>query len=364
MYEDMTFNVIMDRLIDRVVAKYSDIDTREGSFMYDALAPAALELENLYQELDAFSRETYAGTASREGLTMRGAEIGIAPKEATFAEFKGNFDAEVPIGSRFNNDYFNYTVTEKVSDPTTDNQYYVYRLQCETAGSEANTLLTDLVNIDKVTGLTYAKITSCEIEGEDEEDTEDFRNRYFHAVAGDAVDGNVRQYEIWCEEFGGIGNYKVTPCWNGANTVKVSILSPSNTPASSTLVNEFQTYLDPNKEGMGNGVAPIGAVVTVDTATALPITVSFKASLADGYTYDSALTTKIQKAIQDYLASIAFVKSAVNYMSIGAAIMNLEFIEAISNLKVNDGTTDVTIGSGKVPTCTANNAITWSVITS
>lgn len=38
MYEDMTFENIMDRCLDRVS---SSIDKREGSVVYDVIAPAA-----------------------------------------------------------------------------------------------------------------------------------------------------------------------------------------------------------------------------------------------------------------------------------------------------------------------------------
>lgn len=48
MYEDMTFENIMDRCLDRVS---SSIDKREGSVVYDAIAPAAAELAIMYIEL-------------------------------------------------------------------------------------------------------------------------------------------------------------------------------------------------------------------------------------------------------------------------------------------------------------------------
>nr|WGD74615.1 hypothetical protein P5668_08845 [Bacillus subtilis] len=41
MFEDQTFEVIMDRMLNSISA---DIDTREGSVIYNALAPAAAEL--------------------------------------------------------------------------------------------------------------------------------------------------------------------------------------------------------------------------------------------------------------------------------------------------------------------------------
>ena len=43
MYESMTYEVILQRMLERVREKYPDLDTREGSVIYDALAPAAVE---------------------------------------------------------------------------------------------------------------------------------------------------------------------------------------------------------------------------------------------------------------------------------------------------------------------------------
>ena len=41
MYENMTFENVMDRCLARVSAS---VDKREGSIVYDAIAPAAAEL--------------------------------------------------------------------------------------------------------------------------------------------------------------------------------------------------------------------------------------------------------------------------------------------------------------------------------
>lgn len=48
MYETQTFETIMDRCLSRVS---SSVDKREGSVIYDALAPACAELATLYTEL-------------------------------------------------------------------------------------------------------------------------------------------------------------------------------------------------------------------------------------------------------------------------------------------------------------------------
>jgi uncharacterized phage protein gp47/JayE len=158
----------------------------------------------------------------------------------------------------------------------------------------------------------------------------------------------------WCNEYDGIGNYKIFPLWNGENTVKVSILSASNRAASADLIAEFQEYLDPNIQGMGNGVAPIGAFVTVTTATEVPISISATVKMKDGYTDTSA----IDKALTDYFAQVAYEKSLIAYMNIGATILNAEGVDFVTNLTVQGGTSDVNLGVEEIPTL---GSVNWTV---
>ena len=76
MYEGMTFDFILEKMLKNVP---KDIDKREGSIIYDAVAPAAAELAQLYIELDCVLTETFADTAGRQYLVMRAAERGIEP---------------------------------------------------------------------------------------------------------------------------------------------------------------------------------------------------------------------------------------------------------------------------------------------
>ena len=47
--DEMTFDYIMNRMLESVP---DTVDKREGSIIYDALAPAAAELVKCYMELD------------------------------------------------------------------------------------------------------------------------------------------------------------------------------------------------------------------------------------------------------------------------------------------------------------------------
>lgn len=353
-YEHMTYEVILQRMMDRVSESYPNIDTREGSILFNALAPAAAELAIAYIELDNVRNESFVDTASREYILLACKQIGmdITTFEESTGTHKGLFDVEVSIGSRWNYDLYNYEVTEFIG---MENNYYAYKLVCETAGSTPNTVVGDLTPITEIpTGLTYAKLTECLVEGEDETPDEDIQTAYYEYVNNVRSDGNVAQYQLWCSEYPGIGHYKIFPLWNGANTVKVSILSSSNTKASDELVDAFQAHLDPGVTGMGDGVAPIGAFVTVTTATEKAINVNATVTLKSGYTSTDAINT----ALLNYFASIAYEKSMVAYMNIGAVILGVDGVESVSNVTVNGGTSDVTLGGEEIPVLGTTN---WTV---
>ena len=68
----------------------------------------------IYVALDTVLNETFADTASRDYLIMRCAERGITPLPATCAVGIGEFSMDIPIGTRFSCDKYNWAVTEKI----------------------------------------------------------------------------------------------------------------------------------------------------------------------------------------------------------------------------------------------------------
>ena len=343
-YEDMTYEVILQRMMDRVTSKYPTLDNREGSIIFNALAPAAIELAIMYTELNNVLNESFVNTASREYILLGCEQMGMDTSvfSATAGVHKAQFNTKVEIDSRWNCELYNYTVTEYVG---LENGRYTYRVLCETTGTAPNKVNGDLIPItDSPSNLNYAKLVECLIEGENETPDEDIRIAYNEFVNSSVTDGNIAQYERWCSEYDGIGNYKIIPLWNGANTVKVSILSSSNNTASDELISEFQEYLDPGCKGMGDGKAPIGSFVTVSTATELPISVTANVTMKSGYNDKSVIDT----ALRDYFSEMAYQKTNVSYMSVGAIILGVEGVDSITNLLINNKTTDILLGDEEI----------------
>lgn len=350
-YENITYEVIMKRMMNRVSADYPNLDTREGSIVFNALASAAVEMAIMYTELDNTRNESFIDTATREYKLIACKQMGIDTSqfEANAGTHKAEFNVEVPIGSKWNCDIYNYEVMEYLG---LEGELHTYSLLCDTMGTAPNNQKGDLTAItDYPNGLSHAKLVECLIEGENEKSNDDIVSVYYEYVNSTVTDGNVAQYKRWCNEYDGIGNSKIFPLWNGEGTVKVSILSASNHKATDELVAEFQEYLDPGTTGMGDGIAPIGAFVTVATATEVPINISATIKMKSGFTDTSGITTALDK----FLSSLAYEKNQVSYMTVGATILGVNGVEYVSDLVINGGIADIILGEEEIPSLGTTN---------
>lgn len=344
MYEDITFEVILQRMLDRVP---NNIDKREGSIIYNALAPAAVELQNMYIELDWILNQSFADTAQREYLIKRCAERGIFPEEATKAILKGEFNIDVPIGSRFSLDILNYRVIEKISNG-------VFKLECETPGEIGNQKLGTLIPIDYIEGLTSAELTELLIPGEDEEDTESLRERYFNSLESQSFGGNIADYKEKTKQLPGVGGVKVYPVWNGGGTVKLVIIDSTYNVPSSTLIDAVQTAVDPiQNQGKGVGFAPIGHVVTVEGVSATTININTNITYQEGWTW-ADIEPYVHKAIDDYFFELASSWENENNLivrisQIETRILNIAGVVDIENTTINGQAQNFVLGADNIP---------------
>lgn len=345
MFEGMTYEAILEDMLSRVS---DELDKREGSIIYDALAPTAYHLAQIYFGLDFLVDLASGDTAVGEYLDRIVADYGLTRKAATYASRKITTSGPVFIGTRWGVNDTVYAITELIEENE-------YKAICEQLGSIGNAYTGTLDNIDNVSGVTAA-LTDILIPGIDEESDEVLRERFRQYLANPAQNSNLAQYKQWAMEFSGVGRAKIFPLWAGGNTIKIAITNSEYQPADTALVNAFQTHIDPGAAGLGNGAAPIGSKVTVVSGTAKNIGVTADVTLADGYTEPEGTA----KAISDYLASITFEKNSVNYMRVGSTLLDCASIADINNLKINGATTDITLAGEEIPVL---NNISLAVVT-
>lgn len=294
MFESKTYDSLITEMISMIS---SNVDTREGSLIYDALAPIAYELSLIYEQLDVVLDEVFVDTASREYLILRCLERDLEPTEATCGVFKAVFNlSTVPIGSLFALEGYTYEVISQIDS-------YSYKLEVSTAGTEPNEVLGSLTPISEISGLTTATLTEVLILGEDEESTESLRARYFANISAASFSGNVADYCEKVEAISGVGGAKVVSAWAGGGTVKVLVLSSDYGVTSSTLLSEIKEVLDPS-DGDGLGLAPIGHVVTVASVEECEIDLEFTLDYDGDNTWDD-VESLVLAAINDYFLELA-----------------------------------------------------------
>lgn len=320
------------------------MDKREGSVIYDALAPCAAALKNAYIAMEDILLESFIGTASGKYLDLIAKEFGLERNPASYAMLKGEFNINVEIGTRFNGDENNYIVSGKISDG-------VFRLICETAGKLGNDYIGVITPIEYIEGLERAFITEVLIAGSDEETDDELRKRVISEISHASREGNVYQYIKWANEYEGIGNVRVFPLWNGCNTVKVSILDANNGKATDSLISDFQNYLDPESKGLGNGKAPIGACVKVSTANEVRLSVNFDFSLNQGFDKIYGLNEELK----DYLRDLSYNQDVLSFYGLASKILENTSVASITNLKINGSESDIDISGEKIPVLNSVN---------
>ncbi|MDO4754447.1 MAG: baseplate J/gp47 family protein, partial [Bacillota bacterium] len=275
------------------------MDKREGSVIYDAVAPVAAELAQAYIQMDALLDAGFADTAVGKNLDRRASERGILRRRATAAVRKAALTgAIVPVGVRFSGDDLNFEVSEKISEGE-------YKLTCETPGDEGNRYKGVLYPIDYIEGFSSAVMTDILIPGEDEEGDDAFRKRYFDSFQSQAFGGNVADYKARVDSLPGVGGVKVYPAKNGAGTVGLVIVNSDYDVPSTSLIEQVQNEVDPPESaGKGTGIAPIGHVVTVSGVTAAPVNIASTITYASGWSFSEAKAL-IESAIDGYFKELA-----------------------------------------------------------
>lgn len=349
MFEEMDYESILNRMLDRIP---DTIDKREGSIIYDALAPAAAELAQMYINLESSIDLVFVDTASDEYLDRLCNQIGIYRNQATNAVKKGIFydnnknTMDINIGSRFTCEDTYWKVVEKIDKGT-------YRMECETDGTNGNNITGKLVPIEYIPNLNYGELTELLIPGENTETDEALRKRYIDRSNSIAFGGNVIDYQQKTNLIEGVGATHVIPVWNGGGTVKLVILDSNYNKASEYLVKTVQNEICPNLTDTGTGIAPIGHSVTVDTVTEKTINISSKITLSESGELEST-REKIKEELEKYFLNLRktwedSTSLIVRKSQIETTILSIDSIIDISETKLNDADSNIEVSIQSIP---------------
>lgn len=399
MFENKTYEALLQSALSRVSPA---LDKREGSMVMNGVAPSMAELAQLFIGLDFVFTATYIATAPREYLIKRGQDRNMPPEAATCAVSRAEFNVEVPIGARFSCDDLNFTVVERMSIAEDTSTNLSYRVICETPGAAANGYTGTLIPIDYVDGLTRAELVELLIPGEDEEDTEVYRQRLLDSYQSQAFGGNQTAYIEKVTAIPGVGSLKVHPVWNGGlnpaslipnddvtqwynsivgaleppvaawltaiytaakdkllttgGTVKLVILASNNTVPSSTLLDEIQTAVDPvENAGEGLGLAPIGHVVTVAGVLPEQVDIELNLTYAPGWNW-AAVKSYVEAVIDEYFEELAKSWASSDHLTVRISHIESRILAGCSNMvtdltgtTINGEETNLVLDADSIP---------------
>lgn len=352
-FSSQTYANILAAMLAQVPSTY---DKRDTAPIPTALGPAAYTFEGFYLTLNQVQQQAFIQTASGQSLDYLAVLAGLTRYPASAAVRLGVFNASVPIGSRFstingaNSINFTATATATVEDPQEGNYYY--QLTAETPGTIGNEYTGAILPITNIPGLTSAQITDILVPGDDEETDAAFQQRIITALNDRPFGGNIASYRENILAIDGVGAVQVYPTWNGGGTVKCSVLGSDYLPASEQLVENVQNAIDPPTQGLGLGLAPIGAQVTIVAPSEVTVNISATVTLASGYSVEQ-VQTPIETAIQNYLlsvrqswatntSSLSVVYAADVYLArITAAIVGVPGVVNATDVEINSAAQDL-----------------------
>jgi len=231
-----------------------DLDKAEGSYIWDSITPAAIELALAAIRAQEVLRRGFASTTFGDYLDLRCEEHGITrrpPAKATGqVKFTGAAGTVVPKGTRVATPADRATGTSSVEFATTD----LVTLDAAGAGYAgveavlagcggnvpAGSISLPVTPVPGITGITNLAETSG---GLDTEDDNSLLARYLQKVRTPSAGGNRADYINWAGEVAGVGGVAVIPVRDGSGTVSIAIIDNDRQPASQELVEEVLNYI-------------------------------------------------------------------------------------------------------------------------
>lgn len=348
MYDNKDYDTILGDMCARV---NDNISTREGSLVNFALAPAAAELEELYNNLEVADINTSALTCDREHLIIFGNENNIPIKIATNAVWLAEFDVDFEVGERFEAGELTYISIEKVAD----RKYY---LECETAGVEGNVKPDDeLLPIEFIDDYENGELVELIEEAVNDEDTEVYRERYLAERKQEyAMGGNRADYKKFIKELIGVGGVKQERVRKEHKRINTYIISSAWGKPSDDVVAQVQQAVDPKEnQGDGEGKAPFWHVVDVYPVDTEEINISAKFELSPPETFETILPN-LEKAVGRYFIELNKTWEdsgkgglVVRALKVAEAMADVEGVIDIQDLLLNGTEGNITLHRNAIP---------------
>ena len=372
--DELKTGVSTEEIIQAMLARIDGYDTTEGGFIYDMVAPTALEKAELLEFwlplalmtmshiwatgrwLDYHAAD--AGNMVRKGKTYGYGDVIVTTTEAV--TFPKGFIFSVP--SENSSPAIDFETVEAASINAAGT--LTIRVKAVEAGINSN-VAEDTITIMKNPIVGVESITNTAITGGTEAESDDsLRQRIDDYYAGRSASfvGNRADYERWAKAVDGVGTAHCIPTFDGANSVKIVVCDANGDPANPEILKAVYDYIfgkgktELERHADLDRLAPIGSRgvlrAEVVAPTEINVRVSIKAKLAEDMpaTVVKPLMVKALKNLFKSLADKENVYGVLKYVDVSEAINNVNGIEDFRRLRINGSLNNVIFAEDEMPT--------------
>lgn len=346
-FKDLTPEEIRNRILDRWS---TSLQTREGSFCYDAASPLAFEAWRVFMTLDELIDAFYVTANSGKYLDDHADLLGLARRQGTRAiavvQFTGENGVIIPAGTMFYTAAgLEFSLIYAVELAEGVGTGYI---KAKDVGSIYNIAAGEISQIlNNISGLTSYTNEDAD-GGTDPESDAALFDRICYRRKHPSTSGNENHYKEWALSCDGVGAAKPQKLWNGPGTVRVLLAGYDRKPVSEAIVDSCAEYIETQR--------PVGAEVTIQSVTAVDVAVSASIT-TDGTVsvesvsaeYVSKLGTYLQETVDAYFASTEVTPYMVYYNRIASLLMSIPGVVDFAVLTVNGGTDNISIDGVSVP---------------
>lgn len=350
-------DVIHARMLENLP---DDIDKTDGGFAHDFTRPAALEKAELLVALNDAIQVFFPEWSYGGYLDKLAASAGLMRRQATAASGEltvtGAEGTTFPVGFRFCTPStaiapnVEFEVTEAVTINSAGTA--TVHVACTETGTVGNVPANCVTLMSAPIG-GVATITNPEpITGGAETETDEaLRARIMEKDRNNESSfvGCDSDYKRWALEVDGIGTAIVVPEWQGAGTgtVKLVVMDANGQPASNTLMTAVYNHII-SPDNRDERLAPIGAILTVATCSAVAINVSATITLEEGVTA-LEVTSAFTEALKAYFEE-AKAEGYVRYTRVGSVLSETAGVVDYTGLLINNTAANIAITVDDYPT--------------
>lgn len=336
----------------------ADIDTSEGQFIWDFTMPTALEKAEMIEfQLNEAIKEMFPFYASGHWLDLHGANRGITRKEALPAYgqvlVKGTVGTVIPAKtSLFTSGTAEKAAIEFITDTEAvigETGSVLIPVTAVVPGLSGNVAAeTILLTGNIIAGIAEVSNPEATQGGVEEEEDEALRARIvtYDQNQGVSFVGSLADYKRWALEVDGVGAVTVIPPTDASGKIQLLLVDSKGDIADATLCTAVnQHIMSPDKPEQR--LAPINALLEVKAPTALTVNIN-STIVIDSTTTVTAVKTAFTNRLKEIYPE-AVAAGSLKYSQVANLLLQIPGVLDYSNLKINNGTINLTISANQYP---------------